>query len=381
MKITSTTITGKRNLQRPQPHRADKKAKKVAHVVKKVRPNNVEDTDLIDLTDEIDLVALSFEGKVKHSPKDKEARRETVRMMLAEIQEQGKKFKPLSLGKKVPQKKNGESLCMLFSDWHVGKVIKTRSGKHIFDSAIAIDRITNEIPEQFEDYISNRVSSKNIEEIVIFFAGDIVDNDIIYPGQRLHVDNGVAVQFRDAINAIHIMIKKFRLAADKHIGKNIPIRIECITGNHGRAGKDSETPICSWDTAAYAALDLTMRASNATNIEIGYSLEDQRVTNVRGLRALMIHHLPPQTETPSAKKTFGGLYEIFDYDFVVYGDLHHWGVGCWQGKPSIMNGSLCGYDDYAISLALRDDWSQLMWIVTDSEPIQELTRFKRRLNA
>ena len=377
MKITSTTITGRKNIKREQPYRADKKAKKVAHVVKKVRPNNVEDTDLIDLTNEVDLVALSFEGKVKHSPKDKEARRDVVRTMLTEIQEAAKKYKPLSLGKKAPQKKNGESLCMLFSDWHVGKVIKTRSGKHIFDSEIAINRIMNEIPQQFEDYISNRVSSKNIEEIVIFFAGDVVDNDIIYPGQRLHVDNGVAVQFRDAINAIHTMIRKFRVAADKHIGKNIPIRVECITGNHGRAGKDSETPICSWDTAAYAALDLTMRASGVKDIEIGYSLEDQRVTNVRGLRALMIHHLPPTTEGPSAKKTFGGLYEIFDYDFCVYGDLHHWGVGCWQGKPCMMNGSLCGYDDYAISLALRDDWSQLMWIVKDNEPVEELTRFKR----
>ena len=378
MKITSTAITGRKNIQRPQPYRADKNAKKVAHVVKKVRPNNVEDTDLVDVTDQIDLVALSLEGQVKHSAKDKESRREVVRMMLTEIQQQAKKFKPLSVGKKKKQATNGERLCMLFSDWHVGKVIKTRSGKHIYDSTIAINRIVNEIPEQFEDYISNRVSSKNIEEIVIFFAGDVVDNDIIYPGQRLHVDNGVAVQFRDAINAIDTMIRKFRVAADKHIAKNIPIRVECITGNHGRAGKDSETPICSWDTAAYAALDLTMRASGTKNIEIGYSLEDQRVTNVRGLRALMIHHLPPTTQTPGAKKKFGGLYEIFDYDFCVYGDLHHWGVGCWQGKPCIMNGSLCGYDDYAIGLALRDDWSQLMWIVTDSEPIQELTRFKRK---
>lgn len=381
MKISSTTITGKKDIKRPQPHRADKKAKKVAHVVNRVRPNNVEDTDLIDLTDQIDLVTLSFEGKVKHSSKDKETRRELVRNVLTEIKELSAKLKPLSLGKRAPQAKNGESLCMLFSDWHVGKLIKTRSGKHIFDSEIAINRIVNEIPEQLEDYVANRVSSKNIEEIVIFFAGDIVDNDIIYPGHRLNVDNGVAVQFRDAVNAIHTMLRKVRVIADKHIKKNVPIRVECLTGNHGRAGKDSETPICSWDTAAYAALDLALRASDAKNIELSYALEDQKVTNIRGLRCLMMHHLPPQVETPSAKKKFGGLFEIFDCDFYVYGDLHHWGVGCYNGKPAIMNGSLCGYDDYAISLAVRDDWSQMMWITTDSEPVQEMTRFKRKINA
>jgi hypothetical protein len=377
MKITSTTLSEKKTLKRPQPHRADKKANKVAHVVNKVRENNTLDPDLLDLTDQVDLLQLSYEGKVKHSPKDKEARRELVRNVLSEIAEQGKKLKPLTLGKSQTQSKNGESLCMLFSDWHFGKLIKTRSGKHIFDTQIAINRVVNEIPNQLENFVSNRASSKNIEEIVILFAGDIVDNDIIYPGHRLNIDNGVAVQFRDAINAIHLFLKKVRLIADKHIGKNIPIRIECLTGNHGRAGKDSETPLCSWDTAAYAALDLALRASSAQNIELSYALEDQKVTNIRGLRCLMMHHLPPQVETPSAKKTFGGLYEIFDYDFCVYGDLHHWGIGCYNGKPSIMNGSLCGYDDYAISLAVRDDWSQLMWIVADNEPIKELTRFKR----
>lgn len=377
MKITSTTLSEKKTLKRPQPHRADKKAKKVAHVVNKVRENNTLDPDLVDLTDQVDLLQLSYEGKVKHSPKDKEVRRELVRNVLSEIAEQGKKLKPLSLSKNLTQSKNGESLCMLFSDWHFGKLIKTRSGKHIFDTQIAINRVVNEIPTQLENFVSNRASSKNIEEIIILFAGDIVDNDIIYPGHRLNIDNGVAIQFRDAINAIHLFLKKVRLIADKHIGKNIPIRIECLTGNHGRAGKDSETPLCSWDTAAYAALDLALRASDAKNIELSYALEDQKVTNIRGLRCLMMHHLPPQVETPSAKKTFGGLYEIFDYDFCVYGDLHHWGIGCYNGKPSIMNGSLCGYDDYAISLAVRDDWSQLMWIVADNEPIKELTRFKR----
>lgn len=377
MKITSTTLSEKKTLKRPQAYRADKSSKKVAHVVKKVRENNIPDPDLIDLTDKLDLVELSFEGKVKHSPKDKEVRRELVRNVLAEVQEQGKKLKPLTLGKLSPQLKNGESLCMLFSDWHFGKLIKTRSGKHIFDSEIAINRVVNEMPIQLENFVANRASSKNIEEIVILFAGDIVDNDIIYPGHRLNIDNGVAIQFRDAINAIHLFLKKVRVIADKHIGKEVPIRIECLTGNHGRAGKDSETPLCSWDTAAYAALDLALRASGAKNIELSYALEDQKVTNIRGLRCLMMHHLPPQVETPSAKKTFGGLYEIFDYDFCVYGDLHHWGIGCYNGKPSIMNGSLCGYDDYAISLSVRDDWSQLMWIVGDDEPIKELTRFKR----
>lgn len=376
MKITSTTLSEKKNLKRPQPYRADKKAKKVPHVVKKVITSK-EDPDVIDLTDHLDLVELSKEGKIKHSPKDKEFRREIVRNMLEEIQEQAVKLNRLSLGKGIPQKTNGESLVMLFSDWHFGKLIKTRSGKHIFDTQIAHNRVTEEIPTQLENFVANRASSKNIEEIVIIFAGDIVDNDIIYPTQRLQIDVPVALQFTQAINSIHTFIKKVRLIADKHVKKGIPIRIECLVGNHGRAGKDSETPLCSWDTAVYAALDLALRVSNEKNIEVSYSLEDQKIVNVRGHRGLVVHHAPPQSESPGAKKKFGGWYEIFDYDFACYGDLHHWAVSCYNGKPLIMNGSLCGYDEYAISLAVRDDWSQMLWIATDKEPVEELTRFKR----
>lgn len=376
MKITSTTLSEKRNLKRPQPYRADKKATKVAHVVKKVK-NKDPDPDIIDLTDHLDLVQLSFEGKAKqHSPKDKDIRREMVRQILTDIKDQTQSLKKLTL-KPYKLKDNGQSLCLLFSDWHFGKLIKTRSGKHIFDTEIAANRVVEEIPTQLENFVANRVSSKNIEEIVLIFAGDIVDNDIIYPTQRLQIDNAVALQFVHAINAIHTFVKKVRLIADKHIKKDIPIRLECLVGNHGRAGKDSETPICSWDTAVYAALDLALRVEGAKNIEVSYSLEDQKVINVRGHRGLIVHHAPPQSESPGAKKKFGGFYEIFDYDFMCYGDLHHWGVSCYNGKPLLMNGSLCGYDEYAISLAVRDDWGQLMWVVTDNEPVEELTRFKR----
>jgi hypothetical protein len=151
-----------------------------------------------------------------------------------------------------------------------------------------------------------------------------------------------------------------------------------MVGNHGRAGKDSETPVCSWDTAVYAALDLAFRESGEKNVQVSYSLEDYNLINVRGHRGLIVHHAPPQSESPGAKKFFGGKYEIFDYDFMAYGDLHHWAASCYNGKPLLMNGSLCGYDDYAISLSVRDDWSQLLWVATDEDPVEHLTRFKRK---
>jgi hypothetical protein len=371
MKITSTTLSKKKNLKRAQPYH---KKKVQPGVVKKVRSNF--DPDVVDLTDIINLADVTVSKKTKQTAKTKEERREIVQDILVEISTSTKKMKKLAI-KAPAQKASGESLMMLFSDWHFGKLIKTRSGHEIFNSDIATNRVEEEIPTQFETFLKNKSNCKAVEELVIVFAGDIVDNDIIYPTQRLGIDSGVAVQFTNSINAIMNMLSKFRILLDKYVGKDTPIRLECLTGNHGRAGKDSETPVCSWDTAVYAALDLALRTAGAKNITVSFSLEDYNLINVRGHRGLVVHHAPPQSESPGSKKFFGGMYEIFDYDFMLYGDLHHWAASCYNGKPLLMNGSLCGYDDYAIGLAVRDDWSQYLITVTDKDVTESITRFKR----
>jgi hypothetical protein len=158
--------------------------------------------------------------------------------------------------------------------------------------------------------------------------------------------------------------------------KNVEILLDCMVGNHGRATKDSETPICSWDTAVYSAIDLAVRTAKLSNVHVTFSLNDFHVTDVKGHRLLMKHHAPPTSETGAAKKVFGGLNEIFDFDFMVYGDLHHWAAHCYNGKPLLMNGSLCGYDEYAISLGVRDAWSQLIWTTTEQKPVNFLQRME-----
>ena len=374
MKITSTTLSHKKNLKREQPYH--KKAKQPG-VVKKVKSKF--DPDVVDLTGLIDITEVKISPKAKQTAKIKEERTETIKGILHAIEEAGNSKKLKKLTAKTPaHKSSGESLMMLFSDWHFGKVIKTRKGHYIYNSEIAKKRVEEEIPAQFEEFLKKKANCKAIEELVIVFAGDIVDNDIIYETQRLNIDSGVAIQFTTSINAIMTMTKKFRALLDKYVGKDILIRFECLTGNHGRAGKNSETPLCSWDTAVYAALDLAVKTAGLKNITVSFSIEDYNLITIRGHRGLVVHHAPPQSESPGAKKFFGGMYEIFDYDFMLYGDLHHWAASCYNGKPLLMNGSLCGYDDYAISLAVRDDWSQYLITVTDDNVTENLTRFTRK---
>lgn len=374
MRIKSNTVFEKKSIKRKQPHRDTVKGKRPPAVVKKVK--TLFDPDVIDLTDHVDLMDLSLNKKIKLTAKDKRETKEIVRDVLQGITDNAKLLRQLKV-KPIKLNQKGQSLVILLSDLHYGKRILTKSGKAIFNSEIAHKRLAEEIPNQVAHFMSELKDPNVIEEIIFILAGDMVDNDIIYPTQRLQIDSGVAQQFSGIINALTTMIVKVRAIMQTYVKKVVPIRVDGLTGNHGRAGGDSETAICSWDTAVYAALDLAFRHAKEKDIEVSYSLDQFSLINIRGHRGLITHHAPPECESPGAKKKFAGWYEIFDYDFMAYGDLHHWGISCYNGKPLIMNGSLCGYDEYAIELAVRDDWCQLMWTVTDQDVIHNFRRLQR----
>lgn len=369
MKITSTMLLDKPNLKRKRKYATKKKQPEV--VLDSEIEKDLFDVDVLDLTDD-DCLTNIIEEEDSQTTMSLKARKDMTKditkdvlLKLEDLKRDVKKPKTI----KTRITKGGESLCLLFSDWHYGKVIKTRSGKFIYNSDIAKDRIENQLVPQILENVS-RIGSKKIDEVVVIFAGDIIDNDIVYDTQRLRIDKGVAVQFYEVTTSIVAFTHSLAKALDSVGRKDIKIRFECVIGNHGRPSAISKIGICSWDTAVYSALDLALRQSSlAKRTEVSFSLEDYKMINIRGHRGLIQHQAPPQSETPSSKKKFGGWYEIFDFDFMCYGDLHHPGLASYNGRPLLMNGSLCGYDEFAIKLGLRDPWSQWMWIATDEKPM------------
>lgn len=378
MRITSTTVLGHHTAKKTKKRRK-KSTKKTTQVVLRDNTFGEEDEALLDLTDAINLkdVIEHDQATPRRTKADRaKERRALVQDLVLEMEKMKEglpKVKPL----KLKQTKGGETLCLLFSDWHFGKVIKTSSGTTIFDSEIAKKRISEELTPKIIENIKRVGAASKIEDIQIFLIGDIVDNDIIYATQRLGIDKGVALQFHDVTRAIMEMIVHIKAEFKKLKKIDIPIKISCITGNHGRSSKESEHPTTSWDTGVYSAIDLAVQYSNLKKVQVEISLEDSMVVDVRGHRGLLVHKAPPQVETPSAKKKFGGWADIFDYDFCCFGHLHHWGAGTFNGRPILMNGSLCGYDDFALSLGVRDDWSQLMWCASAEKPVTFLQRLER----
>lgn len=268
----------------------------------------------------------------------------------------------------VEQSVEGETVCLMFSDWHFGKVIKNVAGEIVFDSEVAFKRVAEHIAPQVVSNIKKLGRNSNVEDVQIFLLGDMIDNDVIYHTQRLHIDKPVASQFHDCSRAIMLLLGGIRSAFDEIGIPNIPIKIDCISGNHGRsAAVSKDEPGCSWDTALYSCLQLALKYSALPDISLDFSLDKYKVVEIRGHTGLLRHGAPSHSETAGAKAKLGGWNEIFKYDFICNGHVHHWGVNTYNGKPMFRNGALCGVDDYAIEMAVSDSWGQLMWGVSQSD--------------
>ena len=307
------------------------------------------------------------------------ARRESKELIREEIA----KFKMLSRisnsavdhFRAIPRTDKGETLCISLSDWHFGKNTLLH-GKPVFNSDIAFKRVAEVMAPQIVEHIKRLGKTSEIEDVQIFMLGDLIENDIMYETQRLHIDKPVSAQFHDCLKAIMVLLGAIN-GAFESIGKpGIPIRIDGMTGNHGRAHGKQDTGECSWDTALYMAIEVALKYSDMKNISIDYTFDMYKLVDVRGQRGILRHWAPSQAETGGAKAKFGGWNEIFDFDFLVYGHYHHWGVNTYHGKPLFRNGSLCGTDDYAINLAVADDWGQLMWGCNDADPCTFIHRIR-----
>jgi hypothetical protein len=300
------------------------------------------------------------------------ARKETKEIVREEIA----KFKALQkmFGSTKPAKyvkgDDATSLCIIFSDWHFGKIIK-QDGEFVYNSQIAYERITQEMIPQIMQCYAKLNKTDVVDEIRIFMLGDHMENDIIYENQRFHIDQPVSAQFNSCLKAIMYLLSQIRV-----VTANVPIIIDGITGNHGRASGKKEYGGCSWDTALYMALDTALSYSKIKNIEVRYGYGASKIVDVKGHKGLLRHWAPAQSETPSAKSKFGGWSEIYQYDFLCYGHYHNWGVNTYHGKPIFRNGSLCGTDSYAKDLALSCEWGQLMWGVTKENVMTFLQRIK-----
>jgi predicted phosphodiesterase len=257
----------------------------------------------------------------------------------------------------LEENSDNESLVVLLSDFHVGKVVQDESSRCLFDVAKAIVRIDSLRETVWQILVKNML----VDEVVLILAGDLVDGEGIYPGQEMHLEVHVADQIKAVTTSL------WKLITD--LSGELKVRVVTCRGNHGRTGLSDEA---NWDNIVYQQLEILADMQNDSHLAVKNLYGNFNTFEVRGWKGLVRHNAPMQADTGAAIAKFAGWHSIHQYDFLCYGHWHHWGVMTWNGKPLFRNGSLGGGDDYAEGFGAYDYPTQLAFIVSEDELIRNI---------
>lgn len=279
------------------------------------------------------------------------------REMLQELVKDTRAISPIK--DSSPVVSGGESVVLMLSDLHIGKVIIGADGNETFNTPIAIQRI-RDITSSIMRVIEHAKRSTDIDEIVVAMIGDIVDNEAIYSSHAFHIDSHVAEQVKVATRSLWEMIVS--LAEIPSVKK---VRIATVRGNHGRSGSMVAHEDSNFDNIVYDNIDLAAMISENPKISVVTKYSDFHVVEVRGHRILFRHEAPITCDTSAARAKLGGWVDMHKVDAIASGHFHHPQVSTYADRYVFRNGALTGQDDLAERMAVTSSPSQLLFGVTE----------------
>jgi len=269
--------------------------------------------------------------------------------------------------------KDGQTLVVFLSDWHLGKLIETSEGI-IYNVNIAKKRV-DKLIRNLVKLLGYAQQEATIHEIVLVLGGDIIDNEIIYETQAHHIDINVVEQVQVATDLLWNVISALLSNTDK----KVIIRVRGVPGNHGRVTFESHEK-SNWDTVVYQDIGLIARYSGSNRVIVECSNGDYDKFKIFDHTILNRHGkgVPKQDGTAAAAAKFGGWFVEHKWDIFLYAHYHHIGCGDYHGRPIFRNGSLPGGDDLAERLSLTSPAKQ--WVFGSSRKRRVTFQYMLDLN-
>ena len=311
-------------------------------------------------------------AKLKKLLADKTVQDDAVRIISAAAL----RHKPATFGKWAKPSKGGKVNAgvahLVLSDLHVGEEVNPLKveGMNQFDMSIAKARVERTFSKAMEMAFTH-MSGATFDAAVVPLLGDLLGNTDIH--EEL-------VRFRDAsVQDAFLDLSDWLVAGISMMAKEFPeVYVPCVVGNHGRMDKKPSAKggvVDNFDSMLCRVVERRIRALH-DNVEFAvspsadfqYSVYGKQVRITHGdqfkggsgvggiwpslLRGVMRKHSrlgaknwlsPDLMANPEAAALFTHMNTPFDY--LVMGHFHQY--GSVQGV--MLNGSLKGYDEYAIT--------------------------------
>lgn len=272
-------------------------------------------------------------------------------------------FKPAKIKIDATATDSQATVIALASDWHVGQRIDPRTVNYLneYNPDIAEKRAGRYFTNLLKLVKKERVAVE-IKNLVLWLGGDLISNTI----HEELLETNYMSPFQEAEFAQNLIAGGLKMLADK--GKFEKITVVCSTGNHGRSTKKvhhgTETvnsyehfiywqlrkqltdPVFDWRVAdgyfTYVEIyDKLYRFHHGHNVKYG--------GGIGGVTIPMLKFCHRANQQRHAAHDFvGHFHQLFRHsDFTI-------------------NGSLCGFDSYALSIGARPERPQQAFQLVDS---------------
>lgn len=245
------------------------------------------------------------------------------------------------------RRKGGETAIMVVSDWQLGKKTPT------YSSQVCEDRV-----RQYATRVGEVVEIQRLDHPVkrcaIFALGDMVEGELIFPGQAHLIDASLYQQV--TIDGPRIMGGLVKWASDNFE----EVDVYCVPGNHGylggRARKDYH-PESNADRMLYTIVEQV--TANLENVTWHVSLDWWAVADLgERSRFLLLHG--DQVRGYAGLPWYGYLKKVLgwaslsriwpdmDFDHMVSGHFHTPTTMYFNGRRVWVNASTESHNPYAL---------------------------------
>jgi hypothetical protein len=193
--------------------------------------------------------------------------------------------------------KTPEVAVAVFADWQLGKVTPT------YNSEILAQRI-EEYTDKMIEIVEIQRAHHPVKELHVWFLGDIVEGEEIFPGQSHLIDSGL---YRQVGVYGPQIISTFLTKALNHFEK---IKVVGIIGNHGAVGgraRKMHDPETNMDRLLYKIVSWIFKDEKRVTFDIPEGVGERNwyaVDSIGGYSTLLIHG--DQLPQPS---NFGAYYK------------------------------------------------------------------------
>ncbi|RPK31840.1 hypothetical protein [Paenibacillus xylanexedens] len=261
----------------------------------------------------------------------KEARFENLQSIVKDAILDLERLKPLSPPSSPLSLVTNKKSISLWSDWHVGSEFK--NGLNTYNIDIFRSRLSKLIAKTLS------YSKRNeIDEIIVANLGDIIHGAI-------HVSARVQ-SGEDVINQIQIAAESVAEALAELSLHHRKVKFINIIGNHSRLISNKHDSIFRENLEYLIPWFLETRLKEFNNIEIVKDTDGIYVEEIEGENHVFVHG-----DLDSAYTSAKNLPQLLGFvpKYIYSGHIHHNYEKEFGKTEAVVNGSLMGVDDYAIS--------------------------------